>query len=481
VTDILERTKPPPFYTVTPNEKVRLNFGNHLGQTRVWNSPARFVLMLSGTQGGKTSFGPWWLYREIQQRGAGDYLAATTNYDLFKLKMLPEIRKVFEDVLDIGRYWPGDKVMELRDPETQQFWAKRSSDLMWGRIILRSAEAPAGMESATAKAAWLDEVGMDDWDVTIFEAILRRLSLSQGKLLGTTTVYNSGWLKTEWYDRFMDGDPNYDVIQFSSTMNPAFPKEEYQRAKDTMPTWRFKMFYKGMFARPPGLIYGDMQDTDYIVVNEDGFGPQWPRIVGIDPGGANHASIYVVEDVTVDPSVFIIYDEYLEGDVSTDELSDGVKERVGGVYDVTFIGGAPSETQFRRDWATHDVPIQKPSEPDVEVGISSIIGLIKQGRLKISKKCKGLRHEMQTYKRKMLPDGTTVTEVIQDKNHFHRLDALRYALGGRLDKGWDDVKELGQVKDYKSKWTQKGGVDKMEVKTAKRIVQNAKVRNRWTE
>ena len=456
-------------YEITQDGILRLNFSEHPGQELVWNSQARIILMLAGTQGGKTSFGPWWLWREIDALGAGDYLAATTNYDLFKLKMLPEIRRVYEDVLEIGRYWPGDKIMELKDPETGTFWAKHASDLMWGRIILRSAEAPAGMESATAKAAWLDEVGMDTWDVTILEAVLRRLALSQGRLLGTTTPYNSGFLKTEWYDRWVAGDENYDVVQFDSIMNPVFPKEEYYRAKATMPTWRFNMFYRGLFERPPGLIYGDMKDEYYVDMDMTKFGKLWPRIIGIDPGGANHASIYIVEDDTLDPSMFYIYDEYLEGDISTKELTDNMKDRVGKVHEAIYIGGAPSEIQFRRDWNSHGVPVRQPTEPDVEVGISSIISLVKQGRVRVSKKCKGLRHELNTYSRKILPDGT-VTEDIKDKNHYHRLDALRYALGGRIKMGWKEVKDLGTVKDYNNKW-----VD------VKRIDREPRIRGRFTD
>ena len=84
-------------FEVDKSGKLTLYF--HPGQTKAWDSDKRFVLMLAGTQGGKTSFGPWWLWREIQKRGRGDYLAITTSYDLFILKMLPELRKVFEGVL----------------------------------------------------------------------------------------------------------------------------------------------------------------------------------------------------------------------------------------------------------------------------------------------------------------------------------------------------------------------------------------------
>ena len=37
-----------------------------------------------------------------------------------------------------------DGVIEIRNPQTGKFEAKRASDPMWGRIILRSAAAGGG-------------------------------------------------------------------------------------------------------------------------------------------------------------------------------------------------------------------------------------------------------------------------------------------------------------------------------------------------
>ncbi len=80
----------------------RLDLKFHRGQWRAWDSDKRFVFVLAGTQGGKTSFGPWWLQREIYGdetrpgMGPGDYLAVTESFDLFKLKLLPEMRNCFE-------------------------------------------------------------------------------------------------------------------------------------------------------------------------------------------------------------------------------------------------------------------------------------------------------------------------------------------------------------------------------------------------
>lgn len=400
----------------------------HEGQNAVWNSNRRFILMLAGSQGGKTSFGPWWLWREIAIRGQGDYLAVTTNFDLFKLKMLPEMRRVFEHVLRIGRYWPGIKVMELRNPLTGRFDAVRADDPMWGRVILRSVQAPMGLESATAKAAWLDEVGQDDWDVTHWEALLRRLALNKGRILGTTTPYNTGFIKTEWYDRWAEGDTDYDVVRFASSANPKFSAEEYERARRTMPEWRFRMFYNGEFSRPAGLIYGDFTDDMVVSDNEiPVFQPYYRRVVGIDFGGANTASLLLVEDQSQDPSVWYVMEEHLSGHLSTMEHTNDVLRMVAGARDVSYVGGAPGEGQFRMDWAQNGVDVQIPSISEVELGINAVIGLIKSNRLRVSRHCSGLRHELSTYKRKLERDGQP-SEIIDNKNRFHRVDALRYAV-----------------------------------------------------
>ena len=85
---------------VDVDEKGKAHVKFHGGQRRAWNSQARFVFVFSGFQGGKTSFIPWWLNREIdrteQPKGENDYIAVTASFDLFKLKFLPEMRRVFE-------------------------------------------------------------------------------------------------------------------------------------------------------------------------------------------------------------------------------------------------------------------------------------------------------------------------------------------------------------------------------------------------
>lgn len=392
--------------------KFRLNL--HAGQVRAWESGARFVFMLAGSQGGKTAYGPWWLRREIERCGPGDYIAATATFDLFKLKMLPELRRVFCQLF----WWQGwqykaaDRIIE--------------SDQVRARIILRSADSDGGMESATALAAWLDECGQNRFRVDAWEAVQRRLSLHQGRVLGTTTPYNLGWVKREIYDRWKAGDPDIDVVQFSSVLNPAFPRAEFDRMKSRMARWKFAMFYQGRFERPEGLIYGDFSDDN--VCDSFAVPADWPRIVGVDFGAVNTATVWIAEGPD---GTYYVYRETLEGGMTTKEHVAKAKWRAAqdGVKVIGIFGGAPSETQQRMDWSDAGVTVERPPISDVEGGIDRVIALVKERKLKVIRTCRGLLDEIGTYSR-LMDRNDDPTEKIADKETFHRLDALRYAASG---------------------------------------------------
>lgn len=387
----------------------RVSLDLHAGQTRAWDATARYVFVVAGTQSGKTSFGPWWLWREVEACGPGDYLAATATYDLFKLKMVPELLRVFVRILNWGTYAPSERVLTNHAGDT--------------RIILRSAVAEGGLESATAKAAWIDECGQSDFRVDAWEAVQRRLSISQGRVLGTTTPYNLGWLKTEIYDRWRAGDPDFAVIQFESIMNPAFPVAEFERAKRTLVRWKFEMFYRGNFSRPAGLIYEDFCD-EHIVPD---FDPpaEWPRYVGLDFGPVHTSTIWLAHDVERD--AFYLYRETLEGGMSTEQHAEKARQRGIGERVVAWAGGAASEDQYRMDWQTFGVRIQQPPIREVEPQIDRVIALLKNRQLFVMESMTGIRDEFGTYSRKLDNYGQP-TDAIKDKETFHRLDALRYII-----------------------------------------------------
>ena len=428
----------PDLVTVDGTGKISLHM--HTGQTEVWDAQERFVFMIAGTQGGKTSFGPWWLHREIYGNqytpgmGRGDYLAVASSFDMFKLKMLPEMLNVFEHLLGIGRYYAGDGVLELKDPATGRFWAEKSADPMWGRIILRSATAKAGLESTTARAAWLDEVGQDEFSVSAYEAVLRRLSLAQGRILGTTTPYNLGWLKRRIFDR--QHEESIRVVQFASTLNPNFPPEEIERARRDLPGWKFRMFYLGQFERPAGMIYNDFIDRPRAEgghrVDPFVFPKEFIHYVGADPGAPNFATCWIAHDTVAD--TYYVYRATTEGKKSSREhAGDMIAWARRYQYNVVTWGvGSKSEEQQRLDLQDAGLMALPPPFHDVESGIDRIISLLRQHRLFFfnddgTNGMAGLLDEMATYRRALDDDGEPL-EKIADKARYHRLDALRYAM-----------------------------------------------------
>jgi len=398
----------------------------HTGQWEAWESDTRFTFVYAGSQGGKTAFGPVWLHREIKRCGAGDYIAATSTYDLFKLKMLPALRRLFEQETKIGRYWPGLKVIELADPMTLRFYARTADDPMWGRIILRSAQSESGLESATAKAALLDECGMDEFGLDSWEAVQRRLSISRGRVLGTTTLYNRGWTKVQIYDRWRAGDGDYRVVSFPSYTNPAFPKEEYDRIVGTLPRWKVNMFYRGEFDVPEGLIY-DTFDADLDVVSDYSLPAEWRRWGGLDFGGVHMAAVCYAEhptekDATGKP-VLILEREYLQGGRTISEHAAHLKGWNVG----TWFGGAKSEEQWRVEFRRAGLPVSEPRVPEVEVGIGRVYAVHKAHGIRAFRSCERYLDEKGTYGYELDAEGKA-TDKIKDKATFHIMDAERYVI-----------------------------------------------------
>lgn len=388
-----------------------------------------------------TSWGPWWLLREIYGfedsplggRGPGDYIAATATYDLFKLKMLPAIREVFEGLCGLGRYWPGAKVLELRPNPDVPFRAKRADDPMWGRIILRSAEGRGGLESSTAKGAWLDEAGQDSFRAETWEAVQSRLALAMGRCLLSSTLYNFGWLKTQVHDRWKAGDRDYDVVHFDSVANPRFSRKEWDRAKASMPGWKFAMRYQGRYERPAGMIYDCFEDSYYPdghLVRRFDVPWSWPRHLGLDFGGVHTAGAFFAEDPAA--KVLYWYRQYLAGDLTAADHVAAL--RAGEPADIAAVGGSWSEGQWRDEFAAGGLYVERPDVSEVEIGISRLYGALKTRKLLIfddlvggyDDPTGGSLGELRSYARKLDALGEP-TEVILNKSQYHRLDAARYA------------------------------------------------------
>ena len=383
---------------------------------RVFSSDKRFTLMLAGTQSGKTVTGPWWMLDKIRKLGPGDYLIATPTYPLMQKKVLPEFLGLFKRRLKYGEYKVADRIFEISMAAKEAIWGKRYNDAC--QIFFGHAQDPDSLESATAKAAWLDEPGQKKFKLGSWEAIQRRLSIYEGPVLLTTTPYVLGWLKNELHDKAKTGHPDIELIQFASTMNPHFPKEEFERMQSIMPRWKFNMMYRGIFERPAGMIY-DCFNEEHKVPRFDIPG-SWPRYLGLDFGGANTAGVFIAKNPST--GQFFAYREYHAGSRTAREHA---KELLNKGHALTAFGGAGSEDNWRREFTAAGLRVHQPPVKEVEVGIDRTYELFKTDKLFVFDDLTGLIDELESYSR-VLDENQEPTEVIEDKAKYHRLDALRY-------------------------------------------------------
>lgn len=408
----------------------RLILTPHQGQYNILQSTSRIIAAIAGTQSGKTVIGPHWLMREIINCGPGDYIVAAPSYPLLNLKLLPEFRRIFEDYLMLGKYHIQSRIFKFSEFGQMKLFGESGTSYDTS-IFFGHAQDPESLESATAKAAWLDEAGQKKFKLGSYEAIMRRLAVNVGRLLVTTTPYYLGWLKSLIWDK--RSEPHINCFNFKSTMNPTFSIKEYERARSELPDWKFDMFYDGLFTRPAGAIY-DCWDDDLNTCKRFQIPSEWKKYIGIDFGAVNTAGLYIAHPPG-DTSKLYVYRSYHQGGKSSTEHARDMAE--SGIY---AVGGAPSETQQRMDFKTGGLKVRDPKLQNVEVGIDRTYGAIKTRQLiffddlengKSTIEDMDAIDQFKAYSRKLNDEGLP-TEIIEDKNRFHLCDAGRYIVGGKL-------------------------------------------------
>jgi hypothetical protein len=410
-----------------PDGKRAIDWTFSDGQARAIESLKRFILVLAGWQSGKSEVGPPWLLNEMKAKGPGDYLVVSPTFMLMQKKVLPIFLRLFSHLLNLGYFVGGKNIFLFSDEGCKSLWGYVPDDPP--RVLFGHAGDPESLESATIKAAWLDECGQRAFRLGSYEAILGRLSIHQGRVLLTSRPYDLGWMKKLLWDPWEAtgrNHPDIDVINFRSIDNPAFPKDEYYRAKESMPPWRFLMNYDGLFTRPAGLIYSSFDEHKHKIPRIN-IPPEWPRFLGLDFGGVNTAAIFFAEErVGVTPTGRLIaYREYKTGERSAAEHCYHLMK--GEPRIPLCAGGSASEGQWRREFAAGGtvagqrvpgLPIHGPLQTDVEVGIDRVWKTFKQDKLLIFEDLHGVLDELQSYSRTLDEMGEP-TEDIEAKETFH--------------------------------------------------------------
>lgn len=382
----------------------------HQGQLDVLASKARFTAAIAGTGGGKTVCGPLWLAEQIKRvveskrKFLGMVVAPT--YKVLSRATLPTLIETFNGTALQGTF-----------KETKNLYVLPNN---WGLIWCQGADNPGGLEGGQFDAVWLDEGGQVKLSVWI--ALQGRTGAKQAPIFITTTPYGLNWLYTEVYKRFKENDKNYYVRQWASKVNPAYPEEEYNRAKGSMTAEKAAMRYDGEFMKLEGLVYPSFSECAVYADPEDIIDLGGKFVGGIDFGW-NDPFAALCGNVDRNDVLWIWYERY-KSETMIEDHADALPKLEN--HSIRWFSEHTPEFIKKLKKGGHRV---RKANKAITVGIEAVNARILTGRLKILKnRCPACFAEADTY---IYPedDEVIVGDKPVDKDN-HCMDALRYLICG---------------------------------------------------
>ncbi len=383
-------------------------FRLHEGQERVWNSEARFVLMIAGTQSGKTSFGPIWCAREVARHPGGRGMVIGPTYSVLEREALENYVAAFD-----GTDWQGtlngSKLIYTHPEGT--------------RVHFKSAEKPNLLEGGHFDWIWMDEAGQYKYGV--WNALRARLSIGQGRVLATTTPYAMNWLWSEWYKKWQQGDERFDVINFASTQNPVFPQEEFEEAQRDLAPEVFERRYLGRFTQMAGLVYPEGLNSlmDRMAMPEGW--ETWDRYGGIDFG--YHNAFVILNAVRSPDDVVYVHSEHYRAEAL---LAFHAKRLIKDTRYYADPSAKQDIEELKNIITQGDIPgIRiKSAINDVGPGIEKVRARIRSGRLKVTRNCRHTIEELEGYHYRDTEEKAGDERPVKEDDHC--MDALRYLVMG---------------------------------------------------
>jgi len=366
-------------------------------QYSIYKSDRPYLALIGGTGCGKTWLLPRWLFVRMCKNQGQEWIVSAPTIPMLKRnpwKYCLEFFREYEIPVEVNK-----TDMIIRVPKLKS------------TIYFISAENPDRMQGIHAQGIIGDEAGMFDrlwWDTAV-----QRVTYRKGQILLLTTPYAENWLKTEVWDRWVAGDPNYHVENPTSLDNPHYPRAEYERARQALPEWKFRMLFEGKFTKPAGLIYPEYQTVEPFKIPES-----WFVFGGVDFGFNNpFAVIWVAENP--ETGELFVFDEFKQAGLTIDDMEKILKARPCTYY------GDPSSKEALETLKSRGIDI-RPARKDVLSGITYVQGLFKSGKLKIFRNLKYLLDEINSYRWEMDRREQLLDKPRKENDHL--MDALRYAV-----------------------------------------------------
>lgn len=381
-------------------------------QFDAFTSEKRYVAIIAGRQSGKSFTGAVWAAKKINEFPQENGAIVAPTYKILHQSTLEKFFQLF--------------------PEYRKFFKLQQSIIelpTGGRVFIRSADEPLGLEGMTLSWAWLDEAGA--MKRLVWQIIRARTAIKRGQVFITSTPYALNWLYDEFFLKWKNGeDEELQVFTWSSAENPFFDKEFFEKEKQRLSPQEFARNYEGVFTKMSGLVYS-LKENQIIqpkeIDNCDAV------IGGVDFGFRNPAAIAILK---VKDGVYYLVDEWYETEKTNSEIMQAMKifqEK----YNINEWYPDPAEPDRIEEMRRAGFYV-KDTNKDIKFGISKLQQLIRENRFFVFENCKNAIDEFNFYH---YNEDNKKDEPVKEMDHL--MDAIRYAIVG-----YTPINKIEMIKEY---------------------------------
>lgn len=351
-----------------------------------------------------------------------------------------------------GRYW-------IIAPEYRQaktiYWRDLVDEFIPEQLIIRKNDAELIIELLSlvdGKKSVIEFKGSDN-ENTLRGAGLKGVVLDEfafqkehvwSKIVSPMLVQTNGWalfittpngvanhFKTFWDDavaREADGDKDWRTFHFTSYDNTLEPhmKENLDKERLRLSPEFFEQEYMAEFAKFVGLIYTGFDEARHVQNFE--VDENWTFYRAIDFGATDPDAVPFI-GVNRD-GVIHVFDEIYMSNLYTSEFAELIKQKSAHRYFVATYADSAGKQQIMDlgTYGIHCIPVKKNTGEGnknwIIAGIDRVHQLLKDGKIVVHPRCKGLIKEFMSYSWRKDRLGEAVN-LPEDKNN-HLLDAFRY-------------------------------------------------------
>jgi phage terminase large subunit len=274
----------------------------------------------------------------------------------------------------------------------------------------------------------------------------KRLTLSFNPILQSHWIYEEYFSTIGWADKqteYKSQDNSLSILKTWYVHNRFLTPDDVRDLENETDPYFFKVYTLGEWG-----ILGNVIFTNWRVEDLSGMANQWTnRRHGLDFGFASDPAAMPNTHYDKKKKIIYIYDELYERGLTNPQLASRVRPMIGDDRIVADSAEPKSIAELQQD---RENPINVVAAEKGKDSVTHGIQFLKQHTIIIDKKCVNMQREAQSYKWKEDAGGNAIPVPVDKFNHLW--DALRYAYEGDGEIIWDDVKDLGTVEDYQSRW-----------------------------